>query len=95
MELGIKPEDYHITPLYQGTGCKNCSYTGFKGRIAIYEVMPVNETIKAFILRGASSSTLKQEAIKSNMSTLRTSAIKKMKQGLTTMEEVLRITFAN
>ncbi len=95
IDLGVKPEEFQNIPLYKGTGCKNCSNTGFKGRIAIYEVMPLNENLKEFILKGASSTDLKKEAIRSDMSTLRNSAINKMKQGLTTVEEVLRITFAN
>ena len=95
IDLGVKPEEFQNIPLYKGTGCKNCSNTGFKGRIAIYEVMPLNENLKELILKGASSTDLKKEAIRSDMSTLRNSAINKMKQGLTTVEEVLRITFAN
>ena len=95
IDLGVKPEEFHDIPLYKGTGCKSCSNTGYKGRIAIYEIMPVNENLKELILRGASTTELKKEAVKTGMSTLRKSAIKKMKQGLTTVEEVLRITFAD
>jgi type IV pilus assembly protein PilB len=95
IDLGVKPEEFHNIPLYKGTGCKSCSNTGYKGRIAIYEIMPVNENLKELILRGASTTELKKEAVKTGMSTLRKSAIKKMKQGLTTVEEVLRITFAD
>ena len=95
IDLGIEPKEIHDIPLYKGTGCKNCSDTGFKGRMAVYEVMPVDEKFKELILKGASNAELKSEAIKSGMSTLRKSAVKKMKQGLTTVEEVLRITFAD
>lgn len=95
IDLGVKPEEFRDIPLYKGTGCKHCSNTGFKGRIAIYEVMPVNENVKELILKGASSTDLKKEAIKSGLSTLRKSALNKMKQGLTTVEEVLRITSAD
>jgi type IV pilus assembly protein PilB len=95
IDLGVKPEEFHNIPLYKGTGCKSCSNTGYKGRIAIYEIMPVNENLKELILRGASTTELKKEAVATGMSTLRKSAIKKMKQGLTTVEEVLRITFAD
>jgi type IV pilus assembly protein PilB len=91
-QLAIGPEDYDSTFPYRGTGCANCNNSGFKGRIAIYELMLLNNQIKQFILKGVSSGDLKKEAIKSGMSTLKTSAIKKMKQGLTTPEEVLRIT---
>jgi len=95
IDLGVGPKEFHTIPLYKGTGCKSCSNTGFKGRMAIYEVMPLNEDLKELILKGASSTDLKKEAIKSGMSTLRNSAIKKLKQGLTAVEEVLRITFAD
>jgi type IV pilus assembly protein PilB len=95
IDLGVKPEEFHNIPLYKGTGCKSCSNTGYKGRIAIYEIMPINESLKELILRGASTAELKKEAVATGMSTLRKSAIKKVKQGLTTVEEVLRITFAD
>jgi type IV pilus assembly protein PilB len=91
-QLAIQPEDYPITSLYRGAGCTTCNNSGFKGRIAIYELMRLNDRLKQFILKGVSSGDLKKEAVKSGMSTLKTSAIKKMKQGLTTPEEVLRIT---
>jgi len=95
IDLGVKPEEFHDIPLYKGTGCKSCSETGYKGRIAIYEIMPISENLKELILRGASTAELKKEAVETGMSTLRKSAIKKMKQGLTTVEEVVRITFAD
>lgn len=95
IDLGVEPEEFRTIPLYKGTGCKNCSNTGFKGRIAVYEVMPINDNLKELILKGASSTEIKSEAIKAGMSTLRHSAIIKMKQGLTPAEEILRITFAD
>jgi len=95
VDLGITPEELHGLSLYKGTGCKHCSNTGFKGRIAIYEVIPLTENLKELILKGASSAELKREAMKDGMSTLRKSAIKKMKQGFTTVEEVLRVTSAD
>jgi len=91
IDLGIKPEEFRTKHLYKGIGCKNCSYTGFKGRTAVYEVMPLNESIKELILKGAPSNELKKEAVKNGMSTLRNSAINKMKKGLTVVEEVLRL----
>ena len=91
-ELGLNLKDCSIQSFYRGTGCSICSYSGFKGRLAIYEVMKLNDHIKQCILQDLSSADLKKEAVKSGMSTLRTSAITKMKQGLTTAEEVIRIT---
>ena len=91
-EIGLNREDCPTQSFYKGTGCSICSYSGFKGRLAIYEIMKLNDHIKKCILQDLSSVDLKKEAVKSGMSTLRTSAITKMKQGLTTAEEVIRIT---
>ena len=90
--LAVRPEDCDSSSLYRGAGCAHCNNTGFKGRVAIYELMLVNDRIKQFILKGASSGELKGEAVRLGMSTLKSSAIKKMQQGITTMEEVLRVT---
>ena len=95
LDLGIHPQDCHSLSFFEGKGCTMCSQSGFKGRLAIYEVMKLNEHIKQCILQELSSADLKKEAVKSGMSTLRTSAITKMKQGLTTAEEVIRITCEN
>jgi type IV pilus assembly protein PilB len=66
--------------------------TGYKGRIAIYEVLKITEEVKEFILSGASALELKREAIRQGMKTLRQSALLKLKQGITTIEEVVRNT---
>ncbi len=66
--------------------------TGYKGRIAIYEVLRITEEIKEFILSGASALELKREAVRQGMKTLRQSALIKLKQGITTIEEVVRNT---
>jgi type IV pilus assembly protein PilB len=95
LELGIHSQDCHPLSFFKGTGCPTCSHSGFKGRLAIYEIMRINEHIKHCILRELSSTDLKKEAVQSGMSTLRNSAITKMKQGLTTAEEVIRITREN
>ena len=95
LELGINHEDCHSLSFFKGTGCPICSHSGFKGRLAIYEIMRINEHIKHCILRELSNTDLKKEAVQSGMSTLRNSAITKMKQGLTTAEEVIRITCEN
>jgi type IV pilus assembly protein PilB len=77
---------------FRGKGCPVCSQTGYKGRIAIYEVMPMHEALKAMILQGASAADLKRHAVNWGMSTLRMSAIKKVREGLTTIEETVRVT---
>ena len=80
---------------YKGKGCAACNDTGFKGRIALYEVMPFTETIKELVLNGASSAELKRAAINGGMKSLRMSGITKVAEGTTTVEEVLRVTMAD
>ena len=75
----------------KGAGCGNCSETGFKGRVAIYEVMELTEELKEFVLNGASAVELKREAIRGGMLTLRRSALNKLSEGVTTLSEVYRV----
>ncbi len=77
---------------FRGRGCANCNGTGYRGRLAIYEVMVMHEGLKEMILRDASSIELKREAVKLGMSTLRMSALQKVRDGLTTIEETIRVT---
>ena len=77
------------------SGCRNCSETGFKGRIAVYEVMELREELKEFVLNGASALELKREAMRLGMKTLRQSAFEMMGQGVTTLGEVLRVSTAD
>jgi type IV pilus assembly protein PilB len=94
-KLGIPPEEYeqykNIT-FYKGTGCDACNNTGYKGRIALYEVVTVTDPIKELILQGASALEIKREAISQGMITLRRSGIKKLLEGVTSIEEVLKTT---
>ena len=79
----------------KGAGCTNCSDTGYKGRVAIYEVMVLSEEIKDFVLNGASTAELKREAIRGGMVTLRRSALNKLLEGTTTLSEVHRVSSAD
>jgi len=79
----------------KGAGCTNCSETGYKGRVAIYEVMVLTEAIKEFVLNGASTTELKREAIRGGMVTLRRSALNKLLEGTTTLSEVHRVSTAD
>ena len=91
--VGVDPAEVAAGfPTFQGKGCAECNQTGYKGRLAIYEVMVMNDDLKEAIIRGMSGTDLKREAVKSGMSTLRMSAIKKVRQGLTTVEETVRVT---
>ena len=93
--MGMPPEDAATVQPYNGRDCRNCSETGFKGRIALYEVMPLHDELKELVLQGASTAELKAEAIRLGMQTLRMSGIRKIIEGTTTPEEVIRVTAAD
>ncbi len=78
--------------IFKGKGCAKCNYTGYKGRIAVFEVMPMSEEINELVLTGASAAELKREAIRLGMKTMRQAGITKLLQGITTIEEVVRVT---
>jgi type IV pilus assembly protein PilB len=90
LDLGVPDEEVASYKCTHGTGCTTCSQTGYKGRIALYEVMPMYEEIKELVLVGASSTEIKREAMRLGMLTLRQSGINKLKEGITTVEEVVR-----
>jgi len=79
-------------PTFHGRGCNNCAGTGYRGRLAVYEVMVMHEGLKELILKGASAMELKREAVKMGMSTLRMSALQKVRAALTTVDETVRVT---
>jgi type IV pilus assembly protein PilB len=89
-ELQVPEELIEGAELYEGTGCDRCNETGFKGRIAFYEVMVMNEELKEYVLQGYSSAELKNEAIRLGMQTLRQASIQKLLEGTTNIAEVLR-----
>ncbi|MBI5468737.1 MAG: type IV-A pilus assembly ATPase PilB [Deltaproteobacteria bacterium] len=95
VDLGLSPEDAHRMEISKGNGCATCNGSGYKGRIALYEVMPFTDTLKELVLNGASSSELKRGAIKEGMKSLRMSGITKVAEGVTTIEEILRVTMAD
>ncbi len=95
VELGMSREDARNTVLYRGKGCERCSGTGYKGRIALYEVMPIREEMREAILEGASVAELKRLGRKAGMKTLRESGLQKIREGVTTVEEVARVTAAD
>ena len=77
---------------YKGKGCQTCNFTGMKGRVAIYEVMPVSTEIRDLILRNATTNEIRDAARSQGMKTLRQNALQKVIDGMTTVEEVLRVT---
>jgi len=92
INLGVSPEEIQGFSCSKGTGCSMCSNTGYKGRVALYEVMPIKEEIRELILQGASAIEIKKEAIRLGMQTLRQSALTKLREGITTVDEVLKST---
>jgi type IV pilus assembly protein PilB len=92
IDLGVLPDEAKSFPVYKGKGCPICSNTGYKGRLGLYEVMPLKEEIKELILARASAAEIKKEALRLGMKTLRQSGIYKVREGLTTIEEVVRTT---
>ena len=91
-EIGWKGEPF--VPQH-GVGCPNCGGTGFRGRIALYEVMPMGEGMREQVLAGASALDLKRTAIQEGMATLRQAGLIHVARGSTTIEEVLRVTMAD
>jgi len=90
--LGIPREEINGFTAYKGKGCSICSNTGYKGRIGLYEVMPLWDELKELVLSRASTVEIKREAIRLGMKTLRMAGISKIKEGMTTIEEILRTT---
>jgi general secretion pathway protein E len=76
----------------QGKGCKLCHHTGYLGRIGIYEVLDMTESIKKLIAEKNDSDVITNEAIKEGMTTMQEDGVDKIAKGLTTLEEVLRVT---
>jgi type IV pilus assembly protein PilB len=95
INAGFSQEEAKSIQCFKGEGCKNCSGTGYKGRIGLYEVMEISEDIQELILVGASAREIKRKAVEEGMPTLRHSGLAKIKAGITTLDEVLRETILN
>jgi type IV pilus assembly protein PilB len=93
--VGLSEEEADAASPHKGSGCSNCSETGYKGRIAVYEVMALTDELKEFVLNGASALELKREAVRGGMVTLRRSALNKFMKGITTLSEVYRVSSAD
>jgi type IV pilus assembly protein PilB len=76
----------------RGKGCERSNNTGFRGRVGLYEVMEVTEELRELILVGASALELRRKAVEGGMITLRQSGLRKVKEGVTTVDEVVRET---
>ncbi|MCB0329415.1 MAG: type IV-A pilus assembly ATPase PilB [Bdellovibrionales bacterium] len=92
VSIGIPAAEAAHLETFQGKGCDRCSNTGYKGRVALYEIMTMSEELKEFVLNGASTTELKREAMRLGMITLRGAGNRQLKEGVTTVEEILRVT---
>jgi type IV pilus assembly protein PilB len=93
LKVGMTHEEIENAKCYIGLGCSECNNTGYKGRIALYEVMAVKDELKELILQGASSADIKKTAVRLGMATLRRSGIQKVLDGVASIDEILRVTF--
>ena len=91
--IGLPEAEAATLTCYTGSGCEACSGTGYKGRMAIYEVLPLSPEIRELVINGASALEIKQVAVQQGMRTLRMSALTKLQEGITTVQEVVRVTF--
>jgi type IV pilus assembly protein PilB len=89
---GFSPEEAQLIKMFKGAGCSTCNNTGYKGRIGLFEVLEINEPTREMIRAGISGPGFREKVIAEGMTTLRESGLEKIRQGLTTLEEVLRET---
>lgn len=92
MELGVSAEEASRYQGMKGKGCQACNNSGYKGRVAIYEVLDFSPMLKEMVLKGATAIEIKRQAVKEGMKTLRMSALSKVVEGRTTVEEALSMT---
>jgi len=95
VDIGFRPEEAEAVRVYAGKGCGACAQTGFRGRIAVHEVMWLTNELQEAIVRQRPANELKELAVKAGMRTLRQSGLRKVATGVTTIDEILRVTFAD
>jgi len=94
IEIGFSQEEAKKLKLYKGRGCDVCLNTGYKGRVGLYEVMEITDELRELVIIGASAIELRRKAIELGMITLRGSGLCKLREGITTIEEVVKETVA-
>jgi type IV pilus assembly protein PilB len=92
VNVGFSADDVKTLKTFKGKGCMACSDTGYKGRVALYEVMLIKDNVKEAVLQGASALELRELGRKNGMQTLREAGLQKIREGMTTLEEILRVT---
>jgi type IV pilus assembly protein PilB len=93
--LGAGDQEIETATCHRGVGCQVCGGSGYKGRVALYEVMPFKDALKELVLQGAAAVEIKGEAIRQGMRTLRMSGVRKICEGVTSVDEIARITAAD
>ena len=89
--MEIDPDQIKNKPIYRAKGCPHCLHTGYRGRIAIFEILVLNDALRSLVLKTFDSNLIKSEALKHHLVTLRQDGIQKVLDGITTIEEVLRV----
>jgi type IV pilus assembly protein PilB len=92
VEAGFDPRELAGLRVHRGRGCAACSGSGYKGRVGLYEVMEMTEAIRDLVMVGATAVEIRRKALEEGMLTLRMSGLEKVRQGITSLEEVLRET---
>ena len=92
IEAGVNPEEMRGVTTYKGAGCSNCTGQGYRGRIGLYEVLSINKNVRQSITNRVTAGQLRVMGVRNGMRTLRMDAVAKMKSGITTLEEVTRVT---
>ncbi len=95
IDAGVPPDEAPGYVCYRGKGCPVCNGTGYKGRVGFYQVMPMLDEIRELILNGANTAEIKRETMRLGIKTMRQSGLTKLKEGVTSFEEVLRVTIAD
>ena len=90
VNLGFSEQEARTLKLFKGRGCERCSSTGYKGRVALYEVMEIDDEVRELILSGASAYELRQKSLQKGMIGLRESGLQKIRDGVTSIDEVVR-----
>ncbi|QEM68218.1 type IV-A pilus assembly ATPase PilB [Geobacter sp. FeAm09] len=95
IDAGVSPDEAPSFVCMRGKGCSVCNNTGYKGRVGFYQVMPMLDEIRELILNGANTAEIKRESMRLGIKTMRQSGLTKLKEGVTSFEEVLRVTVAD
>ena len=95
IDAGVPAADAPEVVCYRGVGCPKCNGTGYKGRVGFYQVMPMLEPIRELILNGANTAEIKRETMRLGIKTMRQSGLTKLAEGVTSFEEVLRVTVSD